>query len=578
MSEENNSEEESFSLSFGLKVPVILIAFFITFYRDVSLLANEVAGSELLSYIMAVPILFLFLLYRKRSSIKKALSKEFDTERTVVHKVIGLLLCLIAFFLAWYGTGTFTPLRHHIVAMPIFIAGSVLLLFNGRVLRSLALSIGFLFFLVPLPQVQVNQLAAQLSSWGVKGASSILTFFGHQTNYVTQEGVYKMIIPNASGGPLSLKVGLACSGIYSIMGFAVFAVFVAMISAEDFWKRLVFLAVGFPVIYGLNVLRIVVTGLIGSLYGEGAAMQIFHTFGGFVLMFLGVLLLMGVFEFVFKIPIFSRVLGPEDGGGGAPGGGGSEEGWESLDIKEVGGIFVLLLFSVVSIFAYAPVFVISEGPDELTQGPQGKYPEAKEVFPHLGGYKMEYNYRSEQFESRAGQMASLVYSYVPENAPGGRIWVALEIDSSRYDLHNWEVCASVSGWPIHDKGDVQLLGSPSITARSLYIKRTDFGGDNQSVLYWISRVPFGAEDTGMKYVKVSLVSWTDNPDEARQRLKSIGRKISIYWAPKTGRKAAEGLRTAALPMIFILSAGLVILLMYLSYDRYRRIEGPGETL
>lgn len=577
MGEKRSLGIEGLYSKFWLKLFVIITSFFIVFHRDIFLLGNEVLNNDLLSYVLAVPFLFAFLVYRKRNAIRESLESNLVHRTLIFHKLIGFLLCLIAFFLVWYGTGSLTPLRYHVLAIPIFLAGSILLLFHGLVLKIVAIPIAFLLFLVPPPLLYVHELATYLSSFGVQFASAILNFLGQQANYIFQEGVYTMVLFSAKGGPLTLEVGFACSGVFSLMGFAVFAVFVSISSGENLWKKLAFLFVSFPFLYLLNVFRIVITGLMGSAYGEGAAMTTFHSLGGFVLIFFGVLFMMILFEGVLDVPIFSRIADRSGGESGhekidSPNRNSEKStGLESIGFEEIGGIIVLLSIASLSIFVYAPVFSVAEGPEEITHDLSEGFPKAEKVFPQLEGYNLEYSYRSDQFETRSGQLASLVYFYAPENDSGNRIWAALEVDDSRYSLHSWEVCASVSGWTILSRKEVQLVGHPSITAKELYIDRTDFD-DRQSVLYWIKRVPFGIEGDGMKYVKVNLVAWTDDPDWAAERLKSIGREITFYWKSKAGGKFALVLSSISAPMILLLSGGVIISLMYLSYNRYKRLS------
>lgn len=58
----------------SIKTLVVLFATIAIFYQDLAILANEALRSEMASYIIAIPFLFVYLLYRKRKMLRAVIS------------------------------------------------------------------------------------------------------------------------------------------------------------------------------------------------------------------------------------------------------------------------------------------------------------------------------------------------------------------------------------------------------------------------------------------------------------------------------------------------------------------------
>jgi len=139
------------TIALSIKAFAVLLATTAIFYQDLAILASEALKNELMSYILAVPFLLIYILYRKRKMLKAVIPFETTnplTKRTHTREIIGILLCLTAFLLYWHGSYTFHPLEYHMISLPLFTAGLVLILFNTKTLRVLAFPITFLLYLI----------------------------------------------------------------------------------------------------------------------------------------------------------------------------------------------------------------------------------------------------------------------------------------------------------------------------------------------------------------------------------------------------------------------------------------------
>jgi len=268
----------------SIKVAIILFATLAIYQQDLTILGNEAIRSELMNYILTVPFLLAYLLYRKRKMLRAVISFETSTTKRKStfpnEEVIGALLCVTAFLLYWNGSYTFHPLEYHILTLPIFIAGCILIMFNAKTLKVLAFPIAFLLLLIPPPLEIVYAAGASLSIISSEAAYAILKATGLSVTLIAQYETPIITLIKPDSAPLPFAIDIACAGLYSLIGFTIFAVFAAYIARGAPWKKTATLLAGFPLIYVLNITRITIIVLIGNYYGMEAAMQAFHLLGG----------------------------------------------------------------------------------------------------------------------------------------------------------------------------------------------------------------------------------------------------------------------------------------------------------
>ena len=87
------------TIALSIKAFAILLATTAIFYQDLAIVANEALKNELMSYILAIPFLIIYLLYRKRKMLRTTI--QFETTNptrkpTYTREIVGALLCLTA--------------------------------------------------------------------------------------------------------------------------------------------------------------------------------------------------------------------------------------------------------------------------------------------------------------------------------------------------------------------------------------------------------------------------------------------------------------------------------------------------
>lgn len=549
------------NLNLILKIVTIITATLAIFHQDLTIILNDALISESVSYILIIPILFIYLLYRKRKMLTTIIpiqNQDHSQQLKILPTIAGIILSIAAIFLYWHGSYTFTPLQYHVLALPIFISGLILILFNPQTFRQLIFPLVFLVFLIPPPSEILYGLGSTLSVISSEVSYIFISALGVPSTITYEYGNPIIQITKSNSVITSFAVDIACSGIYSLIGFVVFAIFITFIIRDKAWKKLALFLTGLSLIYILNIARITTILLIGYNSNEETALQLFHLLGGWFLILIGTLILLLLGEKIFHIQIFPKTAqkcadcNPK-----------SDTDYkfcftcnritnsvtsriQKTDIIKMATIIIgiVLLLSI-----QTPVFALTEGPAEIiVQTPSGEEGNTQ-LLPQIEGYKMEFVYRDREFEELARQDASLLYVYKPLDTTKETIWVTVEIGTSISKLHNWEVC--LISWPIRygesasvtklALKELQIQENPPIISRYFAFQWVETK-QTEVVLYWFETANFMTEGTAQqKQLKMSLITYPESPQNLTEAedLVPFAAAITQHWEPiKTWTKAS----------------------------------------
>lgn len=179
------------------------------------------------------------------------------------------------------------------VSLIFLIAGLVLFLAGGRMLKALWFPIAFLLFMIPLPVLIYNQITFPLQFLSSEFAARVLDLGGIP---VLREGNV-LILPN-----YSLEVVEACSGIRSLMMLLALAIAYGYFAERSPWKRIALALLAIPIAVVSNGFRIVGTGILTYFYGPSAAEGFFHEFSGWVIFVTAMVLLLCAHGLLRRIP------------------------------------------------------------------------------------------------------------------------------------------------------------------------------------------------------------------------------------------------------------------------------------
>jgi exosortase len=569
----------------AIKFSVIVAAILAFYMQDFSMVFKGALTDELTFHIIAIPFLFGYLLFRKRKMINAAiqplkisafgLQKYFST-------LIGITLSAVAILTYWYGSYTFTPVEYHMLTLPFLAAGLILILLNPQTLKQLFFPIAFLIFLTPPPSEILYGVGSALANLSASTSNALANVFGlHATLSAGNVGpIITLLKPDQT--TLSFNVNVACSGLYSIIGFVIFALFIAYITRGRIINKIAILVMGIPLIMVLNIIRITTVLAIGYNFGEDLALQGFHLVGATVLMFGGTLLLLTITEKVFKIPKPTPscpACSPAKTNPTEPfcTNCGKLLKFAKTKLTRADGakILSIAIITVMLLSIQAPVFALTQGPAQvISQTPQGiQINTTNTILPNIPGYTLNYLYRDTQFEQTSGDDAALVYEYIAHNNTS-TVLATIQIAASAASEHRWETC--LINWPLSqgdtttvnqlDLRDIQIQDNPPITARyfAFQYKSTN---QTQVVLYWYQTATFNTNSTAQtKSVMISLVMYPEsaqNLSEAETQLLPIAQAINNYWAPiQTWSTVALAISQNGLALSATASALLIALIVY----------------
>lgn len=173
------------------------------------------------------------------------------------------------------------------LAVVVAVAGTVLFLRGPAWLRALSFSIGFLLFMIPLPDEWVTPVIAQLQLVVSVVGVELLHAMGFA---VLREGNV-LVLP----GGEQLFVAEACSGITSIITLLPLAVFLGKFTETNTSRRIILVLAVVPVAMTGNLIRVVGTVLASARWGaENVTHGKVHDSAGLAVYVVGCLALIGI--------------------------------------------------------------------------------------------------------------------------------------------------------------------------------------------------------------------------------------------------------------------------------------------
>jgi exosortase len=282
------------SRSLGRRIPgrailLVVLAAAAYHYSLLSLLRGLTLQTPL-AYLGLVPVLALALGWLRATQRSSAspydLRLDFSLGRLLGIALVGLAILLAVLGPPTTGVG-FWLLRIDLLTMPLFVAGLIALLYGVRRLWSLRFPILFLLLAWPAPYVAFTGEAMRLSVDATVGVLSVLAAVAPlATPLGGSEG---MFLIGSGDGAIPVTVASACSGINSVVGFAIMGIAMTSVMRGHLWRRLAWLAAGLLLTWVLNVVRIELIFLVGAIGNPQLALNVLHPVAGLVVFNIGVL-------------------------------------------------------------------------------------------------------------------------------------------------------------------------------------------------------------------------------------------------------------------------------------------------
>lgn len=170
-------------------------------------------------------------------------------------------------------------------SFPLMLSGLVLFFGGWAYFQVLAFPIWLFMLAVPIPQVVFNKIAFPLQLI----ASDYATWVIHQFGIPAVRMGNQIELAN-----MTLQVVEACSGIRSLMTLATLGITWAYFGEKLWWRRAIIILAVVPIAILANAARVAGTGILAHHYGPQAAEGFMHTFSGWLIFVVALLLLLTV--------------------------------------------------------------------------------------------------------------------------------------------------------------------------------------------------------------------------------------------------------------------------------------------
>lgn len=275
----------------GLRASATVGLIGLAYHYSLLALGRGLTSQTPLAYLGIVPVIAVclaWLLWSAGPALRPIHDRQVDL-------IVGAALIFVAGALAVLLPATletrFWLYRVDVVTMPLFVAGIVTLFYGVR--RLWQLKIPILFLLLAWPAIYAPVIGDGMRAsveWTIQALialSGVLPFARP-----SGEGAEGIFWVNYAPEPFVLAVASACSGINSVVGFALIGTALTAIVRGSMKRRIGWLAAGLGAIWLLNVTRIQLIFVAGALYGRDAAMDVLHPVAGLIVFNLGVIIML----------------------------------------------------------------------------------------------------------------------------------------------------------------------------------------------------------------------------------------------------------------------------------------------
>ena len=512
---------------------LLLLTFFVIaiFFQDFIEVFNLAIGNSEIQYILIVPLIAGFFFYKHRKAF------FFSRENTHLEDLAGAATCLMALVIYIYGSYSLFPVELHLLTLPIFLAGTLLLFFGKDTLRTLFFPTALLIFLSPFPVFFSAQFGGYFIDSATTASAAILKVFLPIQVALRPDSVISLV--SRTGQSITFEIAPACSGIYSLISMTFFSVIFLYITSGSWIKKILFASLALLTAFLLNVLRIVLMVTLGYSFGYGLAVEFFHDFGGVTLLFVGALLLLVVGDKLLKLSFMKETV---------PTCTHSNKGaicfrcgkifkfpktplnWKRLSI------ILLFLLITTALFMQASAATYNIASNDKTKAIDlNPSTGDTSAFSDLTGWSTQFLVREPSSEERLGLYYVGDYTLYASN--GSSINAILEVSDTQSKFHTWEGCLNYQSTPMTiTKTTVLTLYDQNnmiVTAENMI---ADIPAHNQKLvlLYWFDSANLKVNDTVTPWaLKITLYTTIDNSTDSTQttnQLNQMGTQIESSWS------------------------------------------------
>ena len=269
-----------------LRFSILLILWLIAFIPVYPSLVRTWLNHSDNSHGILVPLVSAYFIWLRR--------REFSLESVSNSNWGGIILAFsMGLYLLSYAGGIAVVSR----AMIVFsLIGLVLFTLGTTVFKLLAFPLCFLIFMVPVPDSILGLVSFPLQLFVTKISTFLIQIFSIPA-YREGNMVYF--------AQTQLEVAEACSGIRSIMSYAMLSFIFAYMLDRSWGRRAILVVSAIPLALLANMVRVTGTGILANFYGSKVALGFLHEFSGLAVFAFGFVLLLAEYMLLSRPKVTS---------------------------------------------------------------------------------------------------------------------------------------------------------------------------------------------------------------------------------------------------------------------------------
>lgn len=258
-----SKEKLTIRTAMAIFFPAVLVS---SVYKDTFIWLSErfSAADTYYSHGFLIPFVTAFLIWLKREEMY-----EFGKK----YNIWGLVLIIFSLFINFLSSVTEVFFISGFSLVFLFF-GISLFLYGKEITRAILFPLSFLFFMMPLPLVAINNISFPMKMFATKSAVFILQTALHIP--VRNEG-FQLFFPNAT-----LVVENPCSGLRSLISLLALGSIFAYLLKTSKTKRILLFLLSIPIALASNLIRVLLLSLGVYIYGNGISKGFFHDLTGYL--------------------------------------------------------------------------------------------------------------------------------------------------------------------------------------------------------------------------------------------------------------------------------------------------------
>ena len=257
------------------------------YWLSLGTLWGDLGGQTPLAFVGLAPILAFGLLL---AGLRRREALPYPGR---IDLLVGLILIGLAGAIVLAGPTLasiyFWTARLDVASLPLFAAGALILLFGWRVLFVARGAILLLLMTWPLPYLVLLENTSEAMTTVTAAALTVVTAVVPIATPIPG-GSAMFTVANAD--PFTIQVASACAGLNSTVAFGLVGG-AFLLALRGAWPRKVaWFAAGLALVFMLNVARVVLLVAVGAMFGQAAALELFHPVAGMIALILGLLVML----------------------------------------------------------------------------------------------------------------------------------------------------------------------------------------------------------------------------------------------------------------------------------------------